>query len=178
MDRKDLAVDLRVRMGDWFKVLGLIQTGGAGDDKQLRDALTKIGEQYADNLQWGKAARYFSQAKQLPQMATCYYNLGDFESLTNMIPNVPVGALNTQGESLLLDMAAKLESVGEHAGAIECYLKAEKPRSAIDCAVLLNQWGRAVELSEEFDFPQIEGLLAKKAMQLKAKGDKLGAVEL
>jgi WD repeat-containing protein 35 len=178
MDRKDLAVDLRVRMGDWFKVLSLIQTGGAGDDKQLQDALTKIGEQYADNLQWGKAARYFSQAKQLPQMATCYYHLQDFESLRKMVRNVPVGALNEEGDSLLLDIAGKLESVGEHEGAIECYLKDNEPRAAIDCAVLMNQWGRAVELSEEFDFPQIEGLLAKKAQQLKAKGDRLGAVEL
>ena len=34
IDRKDLANDLRVRLGDWFRVVQLIQTGG-GDDKML-----------------------------------------------------------------------------------------------------------------------------------------------
>jgi len=47
-----------------------------------------------------------------------------------------------------------------------------------DPQVLLNQWARAVALAEEFDFPQIEGLLAKQAAALRAKGDALGAVEL
>mmetsp|Transcript_70623 Transcript_70623/g.121232 ORF Transcript_70623/g.121232 Transcript_70623/m.121232 type:complete len:527 (+) Transcript_70623:61-1641(+) len=94
------------------------------------------------------------------------------------VPGQEDGGGGSQGSSLLLELAARLESVGLHESAVEAYLKAGQPRKAIDCAVLLNQWSRAVELAEEFEFPQIEGLLAKKAAALKAKGDRLGAVEL
>jgi len=186
MDRKDLAVDLRVRIGDWFKVVTLIQTGGAGDDKLLQHALKKIGHFYADRRLWDRALHYFTQAKDLPRMAECYFKLGDLQSLARLVPSVPVGALADSDETssgnsapvLLVEMASWLESSGAHEAAVECYLKAGEPRKAIDCAVLLNQWAKAVELAEEFDYPQIEGLLAKKAGELKLRGDKLGAVEL
>jgi len=49
---------------------------------------------------------------------------------------------------------------------VEAYLKAGEPRAAIDCAVILNQWAVAVELAQQFDYPQIEGLLAKQANAL------------
>jgi WD repeat-containing protein 35 len=35
MDAKDFAVELRTRLGDWFRVVQLIQSGSSGDDKQL-----------------------------------------------------------------------------------------------------------------------------------------------
>ncbi len=34
IDRKDLAIELKMRLGDWFKVWQLLQTGG-GDDALL-----------------------------------------------------------------------------------------------------------------------------------------------
>jgi hypothetical protein len=49
---------------------------------------------------------------------------------------------------------------------VEAYLKAGEPRAAIDCAVILNQWAVAVDLAQQFDYPQIEGLLAKQANAL------------
>ena len=171
IDRKDLAIDLRVRLGDWFKVVSLIQTGG-GDDKQLALAMTRIGEYYADRFFWDKAVQYFQQAKQIDRQAECYYKMSDFSSLEKLVDQVPAGT------PLLLELAQKFESVGIHQSAVKCYLKAGDARAAIDCCVLLNQWSRAVELAEEHDYPQIEGLLAKKAAQLKSRGDNLAAVEL
>lgn len=171
IDRKDLAIDLYVRLGDWFKVVALIQTGG-GDDQLLMQAMAKIGEYYADRGLWSKAVQYFTQAKQMPQMADCYYRLGDFESLKQMVPLVP------QGTPLLLEIAAMFEVVGLHEPAVEAYLKAGEVRAAIDCCVLLHQWDTAVRLAEEHNFPQIEGLLAKAAKTLLDKGEQLLAVEL
>ena len=43
IDRKDLAIALRRRIGDYSRVVQLLQTGG-GNDKQIRDAFDKIGE--------------------------------------------------------------------------------------------------------------------------------------
>jgi hypothetical protein len=33
--RRDLALDLRARLGDWHKVVHLVQQGGGGDDTLL-----------------------------------------------------------------------------------------------------------------------------------------------
>ena len=70
IDRKDLAIDLRKRQGDWFKVMQLVQTGG-GDDQLMVEATTKIGDYYAERFNWRKAAMYYQQAKDPEKMAEC-----------------------------------------------------------------------------------------------------------
>jgi WD repeat-containing protein 35 len=53
MDCKELAVELRTRLGDWFRVVQLIQSG-AGDDNLLNEAYNHIGDYYADRQKWVK----------------------------------------------------------------------------------------------------------------------------
>jgi len=171
IDRKDLAIDLRIRLGDWFRVVQLVQSGG-GDDRILTAAWQHIGDYYADRLKWAKAVQYYTQAKNLVKMAECYYRLEKYRELQKIMELLP------DGHPLLLDIGAKFESVGIHQFATGAYLKAGDPKAAIDCCVRLNQWQRGVELAEEFDFPQIEGLLSKAAQEMLDSGDKLQAVEL
>jgi hypothetical protein len=59
---------------DRFKVVSLIQTGGAGNDKLLRHAMGKIGWFYADRRQWEKAVHYFTQAKVLVFVCVLFYS--------------------------------------------------------------------------------------------------------
>jgi WD repeat-containing protein 35 len=42
IDRKDLALDLRRKLGDWSNVVELIEEG-LGDDETLKDANNRIG---------------------------------------------------------------------------------------------------------------------------------------
>lgn len=51
MDRKDLALDLRIRACDWFRVVQLIKSGGGGNDLQLEAAWNKIGDNYFERQQ-------------------------------------------------------------------------------------------------------------------------------
>eukprot|EP00002_Diphylleia_rotans_P007172 TRINITY_DN1668_c0_g1_i5.p1 TRINITY_DN1668_c0_g1~~TRINITY_DN1668_c0_g1_i5.p1 ORF type:complete len:840 (+),score=196.96 TRINITY_DN1668_c0_g1_i5:209-2728(+) len=51
MDRKDLAIDLRMRLGDWFRVVQLLQSGG-GEDTLMKRAWNEIGDYYADRQKW------------------------------------------------------------------------------------------------------------------------------
>jgi WD repeat-containing protein 35 len=53
MDRKDLAIDLRIRLGDWFRVVQLIKSGGgAADDVLLQKSWNAIGDYYYDRQKW------------------------------------------------------------------------------------------------------------------------------
>jgi WD repeat-containing protein 35 len=62
IDRKDLAIELRMRLGDWLRVVQLLQTGG-GDDQLMMLAWNRIGDYYADRQKWSKAVQYYTQAK-------------------------------------------------------------------------------------------------------------------
>ena len=49
---RDLAVALRKKLGDWFRVVQLLQTGSFGDDQQMEEACCAIGDYYADRQKW------------------------------------------------------------------------------------------------------------------------------
>eukprot|EP01038_Epipyxis_sp_PR26KG_P012743 gene12743-17084_t len=172
IDRKDLAIQLRKRLGDYTRVVQLLQTGG-GNDALVRDSWDKIGEYYADRFKWKKAAQYFQQSKNYEKLLECYYRLDNFSELAKLRSELP------DESPLFITLAKRFESVGMHEEAVDCYLKSSRPpKEAIDCCVLLNQWGLALELAEKYDYPQVEGLLIKYAMNLVSSEKKLEAVEL
>ena len=49
---RDLAVALRKKLGDWFRVVQLLKTGAGGDDQALEEAWNAIGDYYADRQKW------------------------------------------------------------------------------------------------------------------------------
>ena len=59
IDRMDLALEMRKRLGDWFRVVQLVQQG-YGDDNDNTLALNNIGDYYADRQKWNKAVQYLS----------------------------------------------------------------------------------------------------------------------
>jgi WD repeat-containing protein 35 len=52
MDRKDLAIELRTKLGDWFKVLQMVKEGGFTDDSVIESAWDNIGSHYFDRHNW------------------------------------------------------------------------------------------------------------------------------
>lgn len=171
IDRKDLANELRIRTGDWFRVVTLVQTGG-GDDKMLIEAWNKIGDYYAERFKWNKAATFYTQAKNLDRMIECYYRLDDYEGMEKGAEMI------SDGHPSLLEVGKMFENVGLHKQACRCFQRAGDVKASIDTCVLLNYWEDAVKLAVANGFSQIEGLLAKYAGHLLSKGDKLQAVEL
>ena len=49
---RDLAINLRRKLGDWFRVIQLLKSGTAGNDTQLEEAWNAIGDYYADRQNW------------------------------------------------------------------------------------------------------------------------------
>jgi len=52
-------VALRKKLGDWFRVVQLLQTGSFGDDQQMEEACSAIGDYYADRQKWYLSASHF-----------------------------------------------------------------------------------------------------------------------
>merc|ERR1740138_1096391 len=169
IDRKDLAIDLRVRLGDWFRV---IQLAHQGNEDLLTQAWSSIGDYYADRGKWSNAAQYYAKAQNSAALVDTYYFLEDYDQLERLINILP------EGNPLLSDIGNKFTSVGLCQQAVKAYLRQGDVKTAVDTCVLLNQWDLAVDLAEQHNFQQIEGLLAKYAQNNLDKNKKMQAVQL
>ena len=172
MEEKDQAVELRMRLGDWFRVVQLITVSGGGDDEMLSVAYDRIGDYYADRQKWNKAYKFYSKANNVSRMIECAYILDDYVTLTSLIDQT------NPSSPYILSLAEKFQSVGLCAEAVAVYLKAEQPKAAIDCCVALNQWDDAMRLADEWKVDGVEGLLGSYALHLLGKEKWFSAVEL
>ncbi|XP_067931487.1 WD repeat-containing protein 35-like [Watersipora subatra] len=173
MDRRDLAVTLRKKLGDWFRVVQLLKQGSAGgDDTQLEDAWNQIGSYYADRQKWQQAVTFYVQGNNQERLAECYYVLEDYVGLEKMMKALP------ENHKLLPDIALQFVSVGMCEQAVEAYTKCNKMKKAIDACVLLNHWNTAIDLAKEHNVKEIDSLLATYAKHLLSKQKVLSAIEL
>ncbi|KAL0485363.1 WD repeat-containing protein [Acrasis kona] len=171
IDRKDLAIEMRMQAGDWFGVLQLLRDG-TGDDTQLATVHDKIGEYYADRQQWTKALQHYKKSDNFEKLIQIYYLVEDFKSLEKLIDTLP------ERSNLLVNIGDQFVSVGICEHAVTAYLKAGETKSAIDCCVELNQWDRAVQLAEKYNVKEIEDILYKYANHLVDKNKIPEAIEL
>jgi len=171
LDRRDLALQLRANLGDWFKVVQLVQQGG-GDDSLLQTAWNKIGDYFFERQKTAKAAQYYLQAKNIEALIDCYYQLEDYGGLEKLIGVLP------EGSPLLQEIGAKFASVGMSTEAVSAYLKGGDVNAAINSCVTQHQWEGAVRLAETHSYPNIQKVLSQYASQLLSAGKQLAAVEL
>ncbi|XP_064159333.1 WD repeat-containing protein 35 isoform X1 [Anguilla rostrata] len=173
MDRRDLAISLRIKLGDWFRVLQLLKTGsGDSDDALLEQAYNAIGDYFADRQKWVNAVQYYLQGRNQERLAECYYMLEDYEGLERLASSLP------ENHKLLPDIGQMFVTVGMCDQTVNAYLKCNQPKAAVDACVHLNQWNKAVELAKNHNMKEIGSLLAKYASHLLEKNKILEAVEL
>ncbi|XP_063039587.1 WD repeat-containing protein 35 isoform X2 [Engraulis encrasicolus] len=173
MDRRDLAINLRIKLGDWFRVLQLLKTGsGDSDDALLEQAYNAIGDYFADRQKWVNAVQYYLQGRKQERLAECYYMLEDYEGLERLANSLP------ENHKLLPDIGQMFVTVGMCEQAVNAYLKCNQPKAAVEACVHLNQWNKAVELAKDHNMKEIGPLLSKYASHLLEKNKRLEAVEL
>ncbi|XP_072266186.1 WD repeat-containing protein 35 [Pyxicephalus adspersus] len=173
MDRRDLAINLRRKLGDWFRVLQLLRTGsGDSDDAMLEQAYNAIGDYFADRQKWLNAVQYYIQGRNQESLAQCYYMLEDYDGLEVLANSLP------ENHKLLPDLARKFVTVGMCEQAVAAFLKCNMPKAAVDACMHLNQWNKAVELAKNHNMKEIGSLLAKYASHLLEKNKTLDAIEL
>ncbi|XP_049640768.1 WD repeat-containing protein 35 isoform X1 [Suncus etruscus] len=173
MDRRDLAIGLRLKLGDWFRVLQILKTGsGDADDSLLEQAHNAIGDYFADRQKWLNAVQYYVQGRNQERLAECYYMLEDYEGLENLANSLP------ENHKLLPEIAQMFVRVGMCEQAVAAFLKCSQPKAAVDTCVHLNQWNKAVELAKNHSMKEIGSLLARYASHLLEKNKTLDAIEL
>ncbi|KAF7991771.1 hypothetical protein HCN44_010572 [Aphidius gifuensis] len=171
-DRRDLAIKLRQKLGDYFRVLKLMKIGIGGSDKQLEHAYNKIGDYYAERQNWESAKEYYEKGRNIDELIQCYYKLENYEELAKIIDQLPDKSLT------LKTLARMLASVGMCPQAVAAYIKYGDVKQAVDTCVRLNHWDQAVDLAKTYKMAQINDLLNKYANHLLSNGKILQAIEL
>nr|KAG5696704.1 hypothetical protein BaRGS_012073 [Batillaria attramentaria] len=126
MDRRDLAVNLRKKLGDWFKVIHLLKHGGGGDDVQLEEAWNAVGDYYADRQKCCSNVKILSKLQR--NLVHCIQVWG---SPVNQIDHITIGR---KWRRSLLDVRAKrgADAASDHhlvIAAIKIKLKAYRDQA-------------------------------------------------
>ncbi|XP_037550969.1 WD repeat-containing protein 35 [Nematolebias whitei] len=173
MDRRDLVINLKIKLGDWFKVANLLTNGsGACDDALLQQAYNGAGDYYADRQKWVDASHNYLRGRNEEKLAECYYMLEDYDGLEKLTADLP------ENHTLLQKIGQMFTNVGMCEQAVNAYLKCSQPKAAVDTCVHLNQWNKAVELARTHNMKEIKSLLSKYASYLLENNKTLEAVEL
>lgn len=173
MDRMDLAIEMRIRAGDWLRVEKLLISGGLGDDQQLQLARNRIGEMHVERGKWDKASRYFTEARNSEALAECFLMAENYDGLVTLVTKaVP------DGSPLLKELGSRFLAVGMCEEAVDCFVRAGEVQRAVDACVLLKQWDRALFLAQEHSADQVNALVDKYSAHLSAKGARFELVEL
>jgi WD repeat-containing protein 35 len=114
---RDLAISLREKLGDWFRVVQLMKMGSGGSDIQMEVAWNSIGDYFADRQNWESAKEYYEKGRNQEQLVRCYYMLEDYTSLENTVANLP------ENHNLLQSIGEMFASVGMCAQAVTAYIK-------------------------------------------------------
>ncbi|KAI9362064.1 hypothetical protein DFJ73DRAFT_11110 [Zopfochytrium polystomum] len=171
-DRKDLAIDLRIQLGDWFRVVQHIKSGGVGDDVMLDKAWNSIGDYYFDRQRWNQAITYYGHGRHTDRLIECYLISEDYDNLEKAVSSLP------DNHASLRSIAEKFASVGLCEQAVSAFIKCGDVKAAVDTCVHLNKWSTAIDLAEVHKFQEIEALLAKYASYLLEKDKQISAIEL
>jgi WD repeat-containing protein 35 len=171
LERKDLAINMRVRVGDWFRVLEMVREG-SGYDETLNKMTNQLGNYYAERLEWDRAAEFYATGKNYKGMMECFTMMEDYDSMAQLVDEVP------DNDDLLSELADRFQLAGMAEHAVKCYEKLGEYKKAVDCCVLLNHWNIATEMAEKHGYMQVEGLLQQNATELLNKNKRLEAAEL
>ncbi|KAK6623541.1 hypothetical protein RUM43_009393 [Polyplax serrata] len=170
-DRADLAIQLRERLGDWFRVAQLMKTGIAGSDIQYEKTYNSIGDWFVDRENWKSAQEYYEKSKNVEKELMCAYMLEDWDNL-----KIITKKLNEKNP-LLVKIGTMLANVGICKEAVELFVKAGDIKRAIDCCITLSQWSEAIRLAVKHQYPGVSKLLASSAKQLIESGKILEAID-
>jgi WD repeat-containing protein 35 len=174
IDRRDLSLDLRLRLSDWLSVQQIMDQDKslAIDDRLVERVKQSLGDLYFDRKKYAQALPHYEQGRCYDRMSDCYYQMEEFESLQRLADSLP------DGHGCLPKIARQFSSVGMAAASVKTFIKVGDIKSAVEACIQLNQWDEAFKIAETYDLTDITTLLAQYAQHLLDNKKYASAIEL
>lgn len=170
-ERKDLVINMRIKLGHWDKVIQLLQESTVIQEDNLKIALNNLATQFIEKQQYDKAEELLSKTGNREELINVWFLTEQFQKASEYIDNIP------EESEFLLFMGEKFELYGLTQEAVKCYMRFGDIKRAIDICVLTNQWSLAVEIAEKNNILQLEGMVNKFSTLLIEKNKKMDLVE-
>ena len=169
--RLDLEINMRKLFGDWESLLELVRNELGADQTFLSTVYDELGQYYLEKQDYLQAVDCFKQSGNHESLKICLIRLENYDEIKKLATN-PNLNLND------LQLAQYLESIGMCEQAVAIYLNCDQKEKAIDCAIRLNEWQKAIELAQEHSVRSIDDLLESYAEHLKSRKQDFAIVEL
>ncbi len=108
IDRKDLSILMRIKLGHWEKVISLIKESGYIQEDNMRMAKNNLGLQYLENRDYLRADELFNETHNYEGLINTYFKSENYEKAIPLIDSIP------EGSEFLNYMAEKFETVLKH----------------------------------------------------------------
>lgn len=171
-DRHDLAINLHKTVGNWCKVVELLENNSnCGSDLEMKQALNNWADNCMDEQNWLEASKLYSKCENWTKLYKCYRLTENYSALFKLIDYV-------ENDELLLKIGWTFECNGLCMEAEIAYRKANRVDLALKCCINLNEWKNAIELAQNKQIADVDMLLSKYSQQLMAKGRHFDVIEL
>lgn len=167
--RLDLEINMRKLFGDWESLLELVKNELGADQTFLSTVYDELGQFYMEQQECWKAVDCFRQSGNQESLKNCLIRLERYDEIRKLASNPDLKDLK---------LARYLESIGLCEQAVAIYLNCDQKEAAIDCAIQLNEWQKAIELAQEHSLRNVGDLLESYAEHLAKKQQDFAIVEL
>ncbi|ESN95650.1 hypothetical protein HELRODRAFT_86462, partial [Helobdella robusta] len=99
------------------------------------------------------AMEYYKEGQNEAKQIECCYMLQDYESLKNIIINVP------DDHPILMELGRFFTILGMCREAVQAYLKCKMIDEAINACIFLNQWSLAIDIGNDHNKAEIDSLM-------------------
>lgn len=169
--RLDLEINMRKLFGDWESLLELVKNELGADQTFLSTVYDELGQYYLERQECSKAVDCFRQSGNHESLKNCLIRLERYDEIRKLASNPDLNLKD-------LKLARYLESIGLCEQAVAIYLNCDQKEMAIDCAIQLNEWQKAIELAQEHSLKNVGDLLESYAEHLRKKQQDFAIVEL
>ncbi|CAF1237686.1 unnamed protein product [Adineta steineri] len=172
MDRKDLAYQLRRKLGDWFRVVQILQSGTVASDAMQNEAWNELGDFYYDRQQWATAVKYYEQSGNNSQAFHCYALVEDYVALEKLSRSLQ------ENDPLLKPIGDTFATVGLSEQAVDAYKRCNRVQEAVQMCIEFSQWDMGIELARQYNLNDVKSLLTRQAKTLLSQNKPFDAIEL
>ena len=105
MERRDLVISMRMKLGHWEKVINLIKESGFVQEDILKVAYNNLAKQFFENKDYPRAEELYTITNNHEGLINLWFKTENFDKAAKLIDIIP------EGNEFLLFMGENFETV-------------------------------------------------------------------
>ena len=161
-----------MKLDKWDKVNDVMKENGINeDDENMKISLSNQANKFFENKDYDKAEEYYKKAGNKKGLINVYFAKEDYEKAGEIIKEPE------DGDENLDEIGDKFITLCLLDEAVECYIKNNNIKKAINTCFTLNHWDKPMEIAEKYNYYEINDLFKNFSDDLLKKGKKMDLID-